>query len=144
MQHYYKAREKKILPCILLILPLFRFVFLEIKMLDLIFVLFAILLLALNYDMTISERYLTYRIRLFSWSVYRRTILPESMSQVIYKRVGLSTPCMIIKAKRGMGLRLIHFKPRDMDERMRQFCHTHGINMKVEKEYDLFIKKSEI
>ncbi|WP_188653704.1 hypothetical protein [Pontibacillus salipaludis] len=107
----------------------------EFLVFGILFCIFTFFTLFIHYECTIDSNYVSYRVLFFSWPLYKRTLSPNEIKQIKFKRVGWNTKGAIIKTKKGPQVRITHFTPEDVYTDLTNFAAAHNLSVYKTNDY---------
>ncbi|WP_430787496.1 hypothetical protein VBD025_16615 [Virgibacillus flavescens] len=84
--------------------------------------------------------HLEYRIMFFHICIYKKEISPDQIVQMKFKRTGWSQKMAAIQLKKGLGIRVIDFKPETVHENLIRFAEKHDVSVSKSKDYVILEK----
>jgi len=98
---------------------------------------FCMIALFLQYELTILEERIEFRLFLFKFCVYKKQIKPEELRTIHFRRFGLIKMGAALKRKEGIEIRLVDFSPEGLDADLVRFSLRHRIPMTKAKDYKI-------
>ncbi|RWZ58613.1 hypothetical protein EQV77_06500 [Halobacillus fulvus] len=96
-----------------------------------------------TFKVTIKNNKLTYQIFVFKRKIYSKTVLPENIQSIHFKRAGWVTKAAIIHVKKGANLRVIGFTPERVYGDLQSFAEQYEVAVRKSKDY-LILDRSRI
>ncbi len=90
---------------------------------------------SINFQFRIHEQHLMTEVFIWKWLIYKKTIKPEKISKIIFKRSGWTRKSAVIHICRGKNIRLVDYEPKTYCTKLEQFAHEHKIEVKKTKDF---------
>lgn len=101
----------------------------------LVFSLIWILLVFAKSKILLQKNSISYSLIIFGFSIYKKTVLPNHIRLVTFKRCGWIQKCVVIKTNRGMNIRISRFYPESIYSDIKVFCAENNIETKITKDF---------
>ncbi|WP_025027498.1 hypothetical protein [Caldalkalibacillus mannanilyticus] len=139
----YHAKTQRTLLLFLLIISIASLVFINSYMPQLvgvIFCLFLLLAIFIQYELKIENDYIIYKVLLFSLPLYQRKIYSAQIIKIEFKKIGWATQGVILHVKKSINIRVVCFTPETIFQDLLRFSHEHNLTVFKTKEYELVEK----
>jgi hypothetical protein len=97
--------------------------------------LFVFLTIFINFKLEITDGFLTFQIRVFTLTIYKKTVSPNQIEKLIFKRVGWGNRGVIVKNQKGFNFRIINFSPINIYHDLIEFANRYDIPIYKTKDY---------
>lgn len=91
----------------------------------------------ISYHVRIDMGLIHLEMRYFRWTVYRRIIQPEDIEQIRFNRYDWKKKGAVLRMKKGRKLRLVHFEPLGLMEKLESFADLYHVDYLKSKDYQL-------
>ena len=142
MRLVYQAKTKRIGLVFLLVIPVVtsRYEFLNHSNGWFFYILILIgvclvLAIFITYQFTIKDGHLIYEVFLLTVPIYRKKIQAGQIKVIKFKRIGWREKGAIIKAEKGVNIRIVSFSPDKVIEDLIHFAHENDIAIAETKRY---------
>ena len=105
--------------------------------LDVIFIIGVLFVLCLHYKFQINGKYLNYQIFLLSIPLYKKEIVPEQIAEIKFIRVDWAKKGAIVRMKRGLNIRVIHFNPDSVCGDLEHFAKENNVSVNKTRDYKI-------
>jgi len=89
----------------------------------------------MDFKLVISDGLLTFQIRVFTLTIYKKTVSHKQVEKMIFKRVGWGNKCVIVKKQKGIHFRIINFSPKNIYHDLIEFANRYDIPIHKTKDY---------
>lgn len=104
------------------------------------FALFVLISRFLDFRLEVADGCLTYKIRVFTFTIYHKTVSHQQIKMMTFKRAGWSQKCVIVKHDKGFNFRILNFTPKNIYDELMEFGSRYEIPMNKTKDYLLLEK----
>lgn len=94
----------------------------------------------MNFKVKLLDGFLTFRVCIFSISIYNRTVSHEQISCMKFKRIGRASKCVIVKNHKGFNFRITNFSPDTLYSDLIDFANEYAIPIFKTKDYMMLEK----
>lgn len=101
---------------------------------------FLIVGLMLSFRMKIEGSSLSYVVFIGKLKVYRRTVSPQNIEKMKFKRAGWMEKMVVIQLKKGINWRVLHFEPEEIYKELEMYANQEEIPVTKAKDYLLLEK----
>ena len=134
----YEAKTQTLLMQSLLALGLVGIISTKsITGLDVILIIGILVLLCLHYKFEINEKSLSYQIFLLSIPLYKKEIVPEQITEINFIRVDWTKKGAIVRIKKGINIRVIHFNPDSVCKDLEHFANENNVSVNKARDYKI-------
>ena len=111
-----------------------------LRFIQVIFTLIIFSSLFINFTFEIKEGYLIYQVLFFNVPLYKKSLYPNQIRQIKFKRVSWYSKGAIIQVKKGVTIRVVNFAPNDVFEELINFADKNSIPYTKTKDYIILEK----
>ncbi|MGM7700725.1 hypothetical protein ACSVDE_03305 [Pseudalkalibacillus sp. Hm43] len=90
-----------------------------------------------NFIIQIYEQNLKFEVLIFKYAIYKKTIKPEQIRKITFKRTSWTRKSAVIHIRQGKNIRLIDFEPKTYCAKLEQFAIAHQIEIQKTKDFQL-------
>ena len=94
----------------------------------------------IKYKFEINKDSLTYEILFFKLPLYKKSIYPNQIIRIKFKRMGWYSKGAIIQVRKGFNIRIANFAPGDVFIDLINFANKNGISYSKTKDYCILEK----
>jgi hypothetical protein len=105
-----------------------------------LFLVCLVMALGINYQLEVEDHQMCYRLSFLSFRLYKKTMTPDSINSIIFKRADWTKKKAVIKVKKGMNIRVMDYEPTQVFIALHKFTADHGIATKKTRDYKLLEK----
>src|SRR5690606_39387238 len=91
------------------------------------FALFVLISRFLDFRLEVADGCLTYKIRVFTFTIYHKTVSHQQIKMMTFKRAGWSQKCVIVKHDTGFNLRILNFTTKNIYHEIMAFACTYKL-----------------
>ncbi|MBA2173711.1 hypothetical protein H0266_02250 [Halobacillus locisalis] len=97
----------------------------------------AYIIFAMNtsFQLDIEDGRLLYKVILFRSVLFTRQARPEEIEEIQFKLHGFAQRLIKVRKNKGLSLRLLHFKPTNIDRHILTFAKRHQVPVDTGKNY---------
>ena len=106
-----------------------------LRFIQVIFTLIIFSSLFINFTFEIKEGYLIYQVLFFNVPLYKKSIYPNQIRQIKFKRVSWYSKGAIIQVKKGINIRIVNFVPNDVFKDLIDYANKNDISYSKTKDY---------
>lgn len=94
----------------------------------------------MDFKFKIMDGRLTFQIRVFSLSLYKKVVSHNQVNSMKFKRVGWAKKCVVVKNDKGFNFRIINFRPDTLYDDLIDFANEYDIHISKTKDYMILEK----
>ncbi|SDJ12147.1 hypothetical protein [Salimicrobium halophilum] len=88
---------------------------------------FLLVSLLLSFRMKIEDSRLSYVVFIANLKVYQRTVSPEDIKKIKFKRAGWMKKKVVVKMTKGFNWRVLHFEPETIYRELELYANSEEI-----------------
>lgn len=97
--------------------------------------LFLLVAISINYRFKITNRILTFQVRIFNLIVYSSEVSHEQIKRIKFKRIGWSKRSAVVQNNKGFNFRIVDFNPQSIFDDLIGYANDYKVPITKTKDF---------